>query len=245
MKVKKMLALAAALLTMSCMSVNVYADKLTTKDGLRYVVSDSGEDKGLYTGWAKNAKANKRFYYINGVKRKGWTYIYDKNNWYYFDKSDGSLVTGTVEIDGTEYTFSSNGAWEGKNKIGSASAYSALKKKLSKKDYGGMYLDESTVVVMSVDDEKVQKYIDEVKKDFSQITLKHCKYSVKELESIYNYLGDKMDYYEIMGLSTDVMNNRILVQMEKSNKKLEKYIDSLENSDIIYIEYGDFRMILD
>ena len=245
MKVKKMLALAAAVLTMSCMPVNIYADKLTTKDGLRYVVSDSGEDKGLYTGWTKNTKTSKRFYYIDGVKRKGWTYIYDKNNWYYFDTSNGSLATGTVEIDGAEYTFASDGAWEGKTNIGSAKAYSTLKKKLSKNDYGGIYLDESSVVVLSVNDEKVQKAIDEVKKDFPQITLKHCKYSVNELESVYNYLGNKMDHYKIMGLSTDVMNNRILVQMEKSNKEFEEYIDSLKDSDIIYVEYGDFRLIDD
>lgn len=121
------------------------------------------------------------------------------------------------------------------------SVYSTLKKKLSEEDYGGIYVDHDSVVVMSVNEEKIKKITDEVKKDSPEIILKPCKYSVKELESAYNYLVKNMKKYEIIGLSIDVMNNRINVQMEKCSESFEKYMDTLENSDIIYVEYNNVK----
>ena len=109
MKAKKVLALAAALLTMSCMSVNVYADKLTTKDGLRYVVSDSGEDKGLYTGWTKVNGLHR--YYKEGKRCLGWHKI---GGSYYYLTRYGGRARGLYQIGDTVYEFNDNGKYIGK-----------------------------------------------------------------------------------------------------------------------------------
>lgn len=114
---------------------------------------------------------------------------------------------------------------------------SALKEKISEEDHGGIYIDGDSVIVMSVNDEEVKKYTDEFKKDLPQITLIHCRYSAKELAGVYDHLVKNVKHYNITGLSTDVINNRINVHTVKNNSELEKYLDSLENSDMICIEY--------
>ncbi|MCH5193620.1 MAG: hypothetical protein J1F11_06640 [Oscillospiraceae bacterium] len=106
MKAKKILAIAAAVMTMSCMPANVYADKLAAKDGLKYRISDSGEEKGLYTGWAKKGDAH--YYYKNGVMKKDcWLRVNGTRK--YFVQSDGKRATGIVTIEGEEYEFDKNG----------------------------------------------------------------------------------------------------------------------------------------
>ena len=109
MKAKKVLALAAALLTMSCMSVNIYADKLTTKDGLKYRISDSGEDKGLYTGWTTVNGLHR--YYKNGKRCLGWRKI---NGSYYYLTRYGGRARGLYQIGDTVYEFNDNGKYIGK-----------------------------------------------------------------------------------------------------------------------------------
>lgn len=109
MKVKKILAIAAALLTMSCMSVNIYADKLTARDGLRYLVSDSGEDKGLYTGWTKVNGLHR--YYKEGKRCLGWHKI---NGSYYYLTRYGGRARGLYQIGNTVYEFNDNGKYIGK-----------------------------------------------------------------------------------------------------------------------------------
>ena len=106
MKAKKLLAITAAMLTMVCMSANVYADTLTERDGLKYLVSDSGEDKGLYTGWTK--KGNDYYYYKNGERKKN-CWLISKGVRKYFLKADGTRATGKVTIQGVEYEFDEKG----------------------------------------------------------------------------------------------------------------------------------------
>ena len=106
MKVKKFLALAAAVLTMSCVSVNTYADTLATRDGLKYRISDSGKDLGLYTGWTK--KGNDRYYYKNGEKKKN-CWLTSKGIRKYYLQADGTRATGKVTIQGVEYEFDEKG----------------------------------------------------------------------------------------------------------------------------------------
>ena len=106
MKVKKFFALAAAVLTMSCMTANVYADTLEERDGLKYRISDSGEDMGLYSGWT--TKGEKRYYFKDGVRKKN-CWIRSKGERKYFLQADGTLATGKVTIQGVEYEFDENG----------------------------------------------------------------------------------------------------------------------------------------
>lgn len=89
---KKMIRLTAALAAvtaMACADVTAYADTLRTVDGLKYRYSDSGEDLGIYTGWA-NASGGKVFC------------------------NKGVIVTKNTIINGVRYTFSSDGYLTGK-----------------------------------------------------------------------------------------------------------------------------------
>ena len=106
MKLKKFLAIAAAVLTMSCMTANVYADTLENRDGLKYRISDSGENLGLYTGWT--TKGDERYYFKDGVRKKN-CWLTSKGKRKYFLQSDGTLATGKVTIDGIEYEFDEKG----------------------------------------------------------------------------------------------------------------------------------------
>lgn len=102
MKAKKFLALAAAVLTMICVPLNAYADTLTERDGLKYCVSDSGEDMGLYSGWTK--KGGDRYYYKNGEMKKN-CWLRSKGVRKYFLQADGKAAAGKVTIQGVEYEF--------------------------------------------------------------------------------------------------------------------------------------------
>lgn len=106
MKVKKFLAIAAAALTISCVPVNAYADTLAERDGLKYLVSDSGTES-LYSGWTK--KGGDRYYYKNGVMKKN-CWITSKGVRKYYLQADGKAATGKVTIRGVEYEFDENGA---------------------------------------------------------------------------------------------------------------------------------------
>lgn len=107
MKAKKFLAIAAAVLTMTCVPLNAYADTLAERDGLKYRVSDNGEDMGLYSGWTK--KGGDRYYYKNGVMKKN-CWLSSKGVRKYFLQADGKLATGKVTIQGVEYEFDEKGA---------------------------------------------------------------------------------------------------------------------------------------
>lgn len=107
MKAKNFLALAAAVLTMTCVPLNAYADTLMERDGLKYRVSDSGEDMGLYSGWTK--KGGDRYYYKNGEMKKN-CWLRSKGVRKYFLQADGKAATGKVTIQGVEYEFDEKGA---------------------------------------------------------------------------------------------------------------------------------------
>lgn len=99
-------ALSAAVVIISCMAADISADTLKERDGLRYLVSDSGDESGLYTGWAK--RAGRYYYYKDGeMKKSCWITSNGKKK--YFLKSDGSLAVGKVTISGREYEFDENG----------------------------------------------------------------------------------------------------------------------------------------
>lgn len=87
--IKLLAASLAAITAMSCTSATTFADKIKTVDGVRYLYSDSGVNKGKYTGWAKSSKG--KMYFKNGIK-----------------------VTKNTTINGIRYKFSSDGYCLGK-----------------------------------------------------------------------------------------------------------------------------------
>lgn len=106
MKLKKILAASAALLAMTFAPVNVFADTLAERDGLKYLISDSGEDLGLYSGWTK--KGDDHYYYKDGVRKKN-CWLTSNGEKKYFLQADGTRATGKVTVNGVEYEFDSNG----------------------------------------------------------------------------------------------------------------------------------------
>lgn len=107
MNVKKFFAAAAAVLTVSCMTASVCADTLEERDGLKYRISESGEDMGLYSGWT--TRGGKRYYFKDGERKKN-CWLTSKGKRKYFLQADGTLATGKVTLNGVEYEFDEKGA---------------------------------------------------------------------------------------------------------------------------------------
>lgn len=102
MKMRNLIALCAAAAMISGMTANVYADTLETREGLKYRISDTGEDMGLYSGWT--SRDRKRYYYKDGeMKRNCWLTSGGEKKNYLTDS--GEAATGITVISGTEYEF--------------------------------------------------------------------------------------------------------------------------------------------
>lgn len=227
------------------------AVKSTTIDGKRYKFGADGVCSGEYTGWVKSG--SKRYCYKDGEKLTGWfsaAVINPLNSnvggWYYADKKSGAVVTGSVEIDGKIQKFSETGLWENTNSITDSVCYSKLNRRLSKEDYGGVYIrNGGAYVVLSVNDKNVEAVVEDMREKYAQIEIKSCKFSVKQLESVKEHLSKNAKKYGITGMYTDVMKNQFVVEMKEKNAELEKYLDALDDRNIIRIEYGDFKIIED
>ena len=105
----KILAAALAAITaMSCTSATAFADKFKTVDGVTYLYSDTGSQKGKYTGWAK-AKSGAKYYYKDGVKLKNkWLKVKGKKTYYL--QSNGKMAIGDVYFsNGRIYHFDDKG----------------------------------------------------------------------------------------------------------------------------------------
>lgn len=216
--------------------------KSTVIGGIRYKFSSDGICRGKYTGWSKSG--DKKYYYSNGIKAKGWTKMND--SWHYFDDSDGSHAAGSANIYGKTYNFSSSGVWDGIADDDYRNFYRSVEKNLSKDDYGGLYFDKNVLVIMSRNDKSVKKLTEKLKDScYTPFIVKHCKFSVNDLEKVRKHISQNMKKYGIAAISTDIMNNRIEVEIPKDNKKLSDYISSLDDSDIVYIKYGDGVIVED
>lgn len=224
------------------------AVKSTSIGGKRYRFGSDGVCGGEYTGWASSGE--KRYFYKDGVKMTGWfsAVITDPNSrgWYYADKKSGAVVTGSVQIDGRTHNFSETGLWENTNSISDSVCYTKLNRTLSKEDHGGIYVRNGGVyVVLSVNGKNVEKTVGEMRERYAQIEIKACKFSVKQLESVRDGLQKNMKEYGITGMYTDVMKNRFVVELKEKNAELEKYLDALDDRDIVRVDYGDFTVIED
>ncbi len=105
-RIKALISALTAAAIFACGSVPAYADKVKTVDGLLYRYSDSGESKGVYTGWVK--KGADRYYYKDGkMLTSRWLTV--KGIRTYFLRRNGKMAVGSVKIDGLYYTFGSNG----------------------------------------------------------------------------------------------------------------------------------------
>lgn len=128
--------------------------------------------------------------------------------------------------------------------------YEKLKKSLEKESdldyYGGCYIDDYGDLVVLVTDSKKEK-IDKVKKttENDQIKTRKVKYSYLELESIIRFVNEnheklKDDNVEIMSVTDDVINNRVIIGIKNIDKKsvtnFKKYIKS---DAIVFVEENE------
>ena len=84
-----------------------------------------------------------------------------------------------------------------------------------------------------------------MKDQFAQIVIKDCKFSANELEKVSSFIWKNRKKFGVAGISTDVKNNRIEVEMPKDNSKFSEYLKSLDDSSIVHITYGDVAVIDD
>lgn len=208
--------------------------KSTTIGGVRYKFGKDGVCAGTYTGWTKSG--GNRFYFIDGVKQKGWCKI--NGGWHYLDEKTGANTTGTVELYGKNYTFSDSGVWDGKADIDYSSPYFSLEKKLPKDASGGVYVNDGVLVVMTKDRERVAPIVEKVRETYAPIVMRDCKFSTDELEEVSENLSRNRKKYSLNGWGTEIMDNRVGITTAKLTDEFKEYIDSLDDPDIVNIEFG-------
>ena len=256
MKVKKILALAAVLLTMSCMSVNIYADKLTTKDGLKYRISDSGEDKGLYTGWTTVNGLHR--YYKDGKRCLGWRKI---NGSYYYLTRYGGRARGLYQIGDTVYEFNDNGKYIGKASSDTtpymivAAARNRIEdhaKKGTDPDGYDIYADDYCGINISIDGSaSVYLTSDKNFAVYSDLLGDYCNLEFKKSDVTYNDLMEIIRYVtenaedlkiDIRNISIKIWTGSVEIMIDDGDDKIcddleKKLIEEGFSADIFSIGY--------
>lgn len=208
--------------------------KSTTVNGVRYKFGKDGVCAGTYTGWTKSG--GNRFYFLDGVKQKGWCKIND--GWLYLDEKTGANATGTVELYGKNYTFSDSGVWDGKADVDYSAPYFSLEKKLPKDASGGVYVNDGVLVVMTVNREKVAPIVEKMRETYAPIIMRDCKFSLNDLDEVISNLSKNRKKYSLSGWGTEIMDNRVGITTAKFTDEFQEYIDSLDDPDIVNIEFG-------
>lgn len=243
----------AAMTAISCMGLSSFADKVKIVDGTAYRYSESGEQKGVFSGWKKTAngkmfykngvlirnkwvikKSGARFYLnAEGIAETGW--VHTGKAWYYVDAQNGAL-TGEQTLGGHVYSFSGKGKWNG---IYDKYPFAKLANRLDKKVYGGLYYLDGMCVVQSVDG-KAEAACDKIIKGISSgIVFLKAKYSMYEILEVRKDLEENHPGIWT-GTYTDEMKNRLVVQYTAEQKAaLDKYISNLDDPDIIITELTD------
>ncbi len=182
-----------------------------------------------FTGWIKFG--GKRFYAKDGVIQTGWVNI--SPEWYYIDPKEGRL-TGTHKIDGASCTFDKNGKWDKKTIKSADSVYNYVEYKMDKNLHGGVYWRDGMVMVWSVDG-KAEKKLQKRYPNNGGIYYMEAKYSVAEMIAIPQQIRAQ-DPDGITSYYVDVFNNRLKLGFtDEQLKRIQPYLDSLENKDCIDI----------
>lgn len=112
---KKICAILAALAMIGSLTVSASADSLKRVDKVMYRYSDSGENLGEYTGFAKT-EDGRRWYYKKGVLVKD-EWIETDSGKRYYAAGDGALLTGKKAVGNKVYTFDRRGRWDGEEPV--------------------------------------------------------------------------------------------------------------------------------
>ena len=255
--IRSLAAALAAITAMSCVNVTAFADKLKVVDGVTYKYSDTGEQKGKYTGWAKNSKG--KVYYKNGVKLKNcWLKVNGKRAYYL--KSNSIMAVGDVEFkDGRTYHFEADG------KLGRAPLiFAAVEtnnawvfyQKVTVVDsagniyWSGVYEDRSKEITFWEDDwydKLLKNTASDVKKTISVKALKKIGSFLNDAEKyssfdnkVYEYDdGDDGGITTIYGIYKDTDGKTKFIEICKygdiyeciGNNDVEDFVNSMINED--------------
>lgn len=89
-----------------------------SKGDMRYFYNGSGV---MATGWLQNSKGERRFFDTDdGKMKKGWVKNSNTGETFYFNEKSGIAATGTLEMDGFKYVFSSKGVLQSSELINSS-----------------------------------------------------------------------------------------------------------------------------
>ncbi|MBP3857010.1 MAG: hypothetical protein IK990_15500 [Ruminiclostridium sp.] len=221
-------------------------------EGVMYKFSSNGECIGKYTGWAKTSKGNR--YYKNGIMLKnrwiktksgkryyagsdgymtiGWKKL--KNGWHWFDNT-GAEATGIVDINGSKYTFSKSGVWDGIGTLDIGTTKYAVENKMSDEIYGGIYNDSGIIVILSTDVDAAKQTIDELYPGTAQIIIQKCNFTFKYLSDVKKAISEKRVEFNI-GVSTDTPNNCVVVSGVEFTKELKAFIENSGFSNCVRYE---------
>ncbi len=237
MKFKKILAVSAAILGIFCMSLNVCADTLAEYDGLKYRVSESGEES-LYTGWTK--KGGDRYYYKNGeMKKNCWLNVHGKRK--YFLQADGKCATGKVKINGKIYIFNENGVIMSDKQdyaVGVSDAIHLsfeMRSKPYPEHYAGSWIEDNILHIAVTDmDEEVTSFYSGLTENSEFIEFEQRKYSLNELNKVKKALAAEWDKkYKITSYYVDEKENTCVFEAIES--EVPKLIDDLGSNRIAKI----------
>lgn len=208
--------------------------KSASINGVRYSFGKDGVCAGTYTGWTKSG--GNRYYFLDGLKQTGWCKIND--GWHYLDEKTGANTTGTVELYGKNYTFSDSGIWDGHADVDYSSPYFSLEKKLPTDASGGVYVNDGVLVVMTKDRGRVAPIVEKARETYDPIVMRDCKFSLDDLNEVSENLSRNRKKYSINGWGTEIMDNRVGINTAKFTDEFKEYIDSLDDPDIVNIEFG-------
>ncbi len=237
MKFKKILAVSAALLGIFCTSLNVCADTLAEHDGLKYRVSDSGEES-LYTGWTK--KGSDRYYYKNGeMKKNCWLTVHGKRK--YFLQADGKLAVGKVKINDRIYVFNENGVIMSDKQDHAVKASDAIRSSFEMRSkpypehYAGSWIEDNILHIAVTDmDEEVTSYYSGLTENSEFIEFEQRKYSLNELNKVKDALeAEWKNKYKITSYYVDEKGNTCVVEAIESDVSQLK--NDLESNKIAKI----------
>lgn len=238
--IKLTAAALAAVTAMSCASFGAYADRIKKVDGLSYLYSDSGESKGLYTGWSRSSKGKR--YYKKGVMykdryiktKKGKRYYADWNGyivtgwyrmngkWHWFGK-DGVEAVGDITVGGATYSFSPDGEWDGLGGLDISMAKAAVEKKMPKEIYGGIYNDEGIITVRATDVDAARKTIDELYPESIGIIVRSCRFTYKYLSEVQQKIMDNYERFDVAAV-INLKENIITLAGDDRSEEFRKYL---------------------
>ena len=101
--------------------------------------------------------------------------------------------------------------------------------------FGGIYDMNGIITVLSTDTDTAEELIENLYPYASNITVKKCSFTLKYLTKVKNTILKKQNEFDI-GVWTDVINNKVVIDGKTIPDKLKKFIEDSNFSDCVRYE---------